>query len=80
MTCPTHGGIWQKGCTGCNSTGRYISVAELGRIARTPILGLLCRRCEQSGIVNRRVHKIWHESGGGTVNFNSAKYDRLVKA
>lgn len=82
MSCPIHGGIWHENCTRCRASAgwRSVSLEELERIARTPVVGMLCRRCGNGGIVNRRVHKIWHKCWGGTFAWNPEKYDRLMEA
>ena len=68
--------IRNKHCTGCNRlTG--ISAAELECIAQNPIEAPLCDRCRQP-VMDWRRHKAFHAAGGGTLQFDLARYDRLM--
>ena len=61
---------------------RHIETGELQRIALTPLSGPRCghrRRACKLPVVSWEKHRAWHAAGGGTKQFDLAKYDRLME-
>ena len=76
--CRKHGMFLVKPIDTCTACAIY--VADMRRIAQIPLSIATCGRCEQSGILNWRTHKIWHAAKGGSEQFDLALYDKLMEA